>query len=563
MKVRNYNIYFHTHTVSGIIVSVLLFVIFFAGSFAFFKNEIASWQQQTPLQKNIKLPVNYLTDSLEKAGALKESNLAFYFREHSNDLNVSISKVEGKGGKGKGKPEANARKGKDGKKKKGKRGGRGEFFGYNTANGKIKDYEADYDLGEFLYRLHFFAPLNGVVSLGFPFGYYVAGIVAIFFLFALITGLLLHWDKIVSNFFLFRPKEKLKTLWTDLHTALGVVSYPFLLIFSITGAYFLVTTVLFMPGVLMLSYKGNQDKLMKDIGREELKYDFAGKPLTTKVNLESYIAMAKHSWGQDVEIRSLETKSYGDSNMHVIVNGAVPNKQRFASEGQMIMRVRDQKIIKNISPAKSASFVAATDNIMYKLHFGNFGGYLTKVMYFLFGISGCLVIISGVLIWFKARDKKHIEPAKRKFNEWLTRIYLGICLSMLPVTAAAFIAVKLQPSGGQSFIYSFYFWSWLMVAILFTCIKNRNTLSVICFFSTAFIGISIPLLNGWIGGQWIWKSIAMQHNDILAVDLLWLSISFFCAYCGIKTIKKNRTAALSQHANLKNTKLQTAKVESV
>ncbi|RYG94835.1 PepSY domain-containing protein, partial [archaeon] len=35
--------YFHTHTVSGIVISVVLFVIFFAGSFSFFRDEIINW----------------------------------------------------------------------------------------------------------------------------------------------------------------------------------------------------------------------------------------------------------------------------------------------------------------------------------------------------------------------------------------------------------------------------------------------------------------------------------------------------------------------------------------
>jgi hypothetical protein len=57
-------------------------------------------------------------------------------------------------------------------------------------------------MGEFLFRLHFMAQLNQVpIRVGIaPFGYLIAGITAFIFLFALITGLLLHWDKIVSNF---------------------------------------------------------------------------------------------------------------------------------------------------------------------------------------------------------------------------------------------------------------------------------------------------------------------------------------------------------------------------
>ena len=45
MNIRRYNIYFHTHTISGIIICALLYVIFFAGSFTFFREEISAWQK--------------------------------------------------------------------------------------------------------------------------------------------------------------------------------------------------------------------------------------------------------------------------------------------------------------------------------------------------------------------------------------------------------------------------------------------------------------------------------------------------------------------------------------
>jgi uncharacterized iron-regulated membrane protein len=67
--------------------------------------------------------------------------------------------------------------------------------------------------------------------------YYLSGFVALFFLFAIATGVLLHWQKIVSNFYLFRPREKLKTMWTDAHTSLGILGLPFQFVYAVTGAF--------------------------------------------------------------------------------------------------------------------------------------------------------------------------------------------------------------------------------------------------------------------------------------------------------------------------------------
>lgn len=35
------------------------------------------------------------------------------------------------------------------------------------------------------------------------------------------------------------------------------------------------------------------------------------------------------------------------------------------------------------------------------------------------GIISCFIIISGILIWLVARDKKSVAEKKRKFNAWI------------------------------------------------------------------------------------------------------------------------------------------------
>jgi uncharacterized iron-regulated membrane protein len=55
MSNRIYNILFHTHTISGIFISLALYVIFFAGSFSFFRDEINSWERNEPLAAGWKL----------------------------------------------------------------------------------------------------------------------------------------------------------------------------------------------------------------------------------------------------------------------------------------------------------------------------------------------------------------------------------------------------------------------------------------------------------------------------------------------------------------------------
>ncbi|MGB3468040.1 MAG: PepSY-associated TM helix domain-containing protein, partial [Cyclobacteriaceae bacterium] len=43
---RIFNILFHTHTVAGIVISFALFIIFYAGAFSLFKDELYLWENQ-------------------------------------------------------------------------------------------------------------------------------------------------------------------------------------------------------------------------------------------------------------------------------------------------------------------------------------------------------------------------------------------------------------------------------------------------------------------------------------------------------------------------------------
>ena len=50
MGKRVYNIVFHTHTISGIIISAALYVIFFTGSLSFLRDEINAWERNEPIR---------------------------------------------------------------------------------------------------------------------------------------------------------------------------------------------------------------------------------------------------------------------------------------------------------------------------------------------------------------------------------------------------------------------------------------------------------------------------------------------------------------------------------
>lgn len=524
MSNRIYNILFHTHTISGIFISLALYVIFFAGSFSFFRDEINSWERNEPLVQGWKMSdmdFDRVIDSLKTNDTLVNRDISFnqYYDEQRLSLSISPAKnLEEKGPK---------------------RRRRGTFMYLNTQDMKTYDYRSSYSLGEFLYRLHFFAQLNFYGRSG----YLLAGIVAFFFLFAVITGVLVHWKKIISNFFMFRPKASIKNLWTDAHTALGILGLPYQFIFALTGVYLIVGTTLMSPAFVKFLYEDNIEKAYDDFGFNPPSYALSGENLQSAFSINPFLKQTKEKW-PDFDIRSAHIFNYGDQNMHVKFEGKSDFDRKFASSGSITYKVSTGEIVSEENPFKDVSYIDGSRAVLQRLHFGDFGGIAVKLIYFIMGIVTCFVIISGVMIWLVARDKKHVSPAKRKFNAWLVWFYLAGCLSMYPVTAFTFLMVKLglqDPSADRvGFIFQTYFWSWLLLTLIFTFMRNNTLTNKYTLILGSVLGLLVPLANGMVTGNWLWVSWASGYSDIFLIDAFWLITSISALLIGLKIKTENQ-----------------------
>ncbi|GGA66054.1 hypothetical protein GCM10008015_03470 [Flavobacterium palustre] len=508
MNNRNYNIFFHTHTISGIVISVVLYVIFFAGSFSFFRDDIVNWErgESAVISNEIQLNYDQALKVLDTAYDLQGRKITISQSHNEKNIAVSLEAT---------KDSLATKKARE-----------GQFLYLNNATYKTSTYVESYNLGEFIYRLHFLAQIP------YPVGYYLSGFIALFFLFAIVTGVLLHWKKIISNFYVFRPKEKLKTWWTDAHTSLGILGLPFQFVYAVTGAFFMIKLLIVAPAVQFL-YQGDQDQLYKELEYTGNNYDFANQPLTKSFSINEIVAATKKNW-TDFDITRVEIQNYGDTNMHLLVEGEVTYDKKFTAIGKIVYKVANGEIVVKKDPYTSSSYLDIVKNVLYRIHFGDYGGYALKIISFVLGILTCFVIISGVMIWLVARDKKNVPEKKRRFNEGVVRIYLAICLSMFPVTAMSFIAAKVFYPLGQNNLYNVYFISWLLLSIFFILKKNNNFTNRFCLFSGSILGFIIPISNGIKTGNWFWMSFTNHQFQLFFVDVFWVILSGVTLYTAYK-----------------------------
>ncbi|WP_417444689.1 PepSY-associated TM helix domain-containing protein [Joostella sp.] len=500
MNNRSYNIFFHLHTISGIIISAALFVIFFAGSFSFFRDEIANWQKNeevAAVDKGITINIDTVIDSLENTYNLygRDLEIAKHYNERRVDINIGATKDTLAAEEDKA----------------------GAFFYLDTENFNTYNYIKSYTLGEFLYRLHFFAQIP------YPAGYYLSGFVAFFFLFAIITGVLIHWDKIISNFYIFRPRAKLKTIWTDAHTALGVIGLPFQFIYAVTGVFFMLSILMAAPSVLLL-YDGDQEQMYQDLEYTDKPVALNYNKLSSIPSVEKYISNTKEEW-KDFNITHIHVYNYGDEAMQVAIEGELDKHVEFTGTGKVIYQASTGAELYKKDPYSENTYLDGVKTAMYRLHYGDYGGFSLRIISFILGIISCFVIISGVLIWLVARDKKNVPERKRRFNRWLVNIYMAVCLGMYPITALSFIVVKVFHPINQTQLYQFYFIGWLLISVFFILKKNLYFTNKYSLISGSIIGFLIPICNGLVTKEWFWTAFINGNYQAFFIDVFWIVLA--------------------------------------
>ena len=539
MSKRIYNIFFNTHTVSGIVISVALYIIFFAGAFALFKEEIHVWEESNATNqfKDEKFNIDKALQNLDKEYTLSGRDLEIRLNYVYNNFSVFL---------GPQKDTINGQKDLENR-----------FLYVNPKSFETRTYEEQYNLGEFIYRLHFFDQLPYV-------GIYLSGFVALFFLFAIVTGVIVHWKKIISNFYQFNPKTTLKRVWTDAHTALGIIGIPYQFIFAITGAYFGLSILALIPAALL--YEGDQQKLIEDMRPDRNVIAWVSLSEKAIPSVDDYILKTEEKW-EDFNINRVFIKNYGGSNMRYEISGELSYDKRFIGTGKIIYNPFENSILEIKNPDK-LNYIEDSQRLMGRLHFGNFGGIWVKITYFILALITCFVIITGVLIWIEARNKKSMTLKQRLFTAKTGHIYLAICLSLFPVIALFFNIIKLLPEAYQNqkmnILYTWFFVVWFLVILFFRFKRDNYLTNKYTLLSGSILGFLVPISNGIVSKNWIWNSFKNQYFEVFIIDALWLfiSVSSLLIYVKINPKIKLQSAFSKYPIDYKNIVIEETKNNS-
>lgn len=494
---RAFQVMWDTHSVCGIVIGLALYVIFFTGAFSLFVNEIREWEDPSLRTASREVPsvdaiVQPVLDTLDAHG---QDVLLQLPGPHRADL------VLGRYDESVSPAEYNSVR-------------------INPETGAVVDGDARTYVGNLLLRLHFFAQLG-------PTGTYLAGLIALFMMLALTSGVIIHLHRLFKDFFQFRPRKKLRVAWADAHKLLGTIGLPFQLMYAFTGAFYGLLGLVIVPYALLV-FDGDVEQLYELAGILPHLSPEAVDTSPASLSFDDAIARARATWpGFDVEF--IQVHDYGEPDAYAEVRGRL-NGSSLTGGGTLALHGATGDELARLDPHRPSPLDAVVQAFRV-LHFAEFGGVLLRGIFFLLAMATCAVILTGNFVWLEVR-----HGLERRINHILASLTAGVASGIVPATALLFLANKALPMAASDRTWwegMAFFASWSGCLIYAFARRHPGKAHRELLFAGGVLALLIPVANGIATGHWPWVSLRQGLTSVTGVDVTATLLGFTALVLGV------------------------------
>lgn len=421
----------NAHGWVGLIISLPLFIVFWAGAITLFHPEMMQWAQLpnytidvSAKEKQQQVSYNELIEQqIQEYSLLPDARISLQIPTEKSPylkigfrapIDTPLEKIQ---------PESQTESNEELKKIKTER----KKLLIDPYTGEIFTDHNQFGLADFLYELHY--------NLQIPQGSYIVGVITLFLFVIIITGVVVQLKNIVKNFFLYRKDQTTRSKMNDLHNVIGVISLPYAAMYAITGIMLNLLVLVQIPSVFFL-YDGDLNAISKDAGVYNFRGEASGEAAQMPV-LENFIL--DHNRQYNGIATRLTAYNYGDKNAVFQIRGLY-------NDGFNKAFTHFYEVSTNSFPPEmniSDDNVFLTGIIMlYSMHFANYAGTDMRLLYFILAIAFCGMIVAGNVLWIVKRQKKNNNPKTLAFTRGAT---LGACLGVITATAFAILLERVLP----------------------------------------------------------------------------------------------------------------------
>ncbi|MEM6933885.1 MAG: PepSY-associated TM helix domain-containing protein [Pseudomonadota bacterium] len=490
------------HGWSGTILGILLYVVVFTGAVVVFDNEIGVWSQNgatgdRALSELIDRPVRQLAREVdprfyEEVTVGKNSN---------GQLRVSFLRHQ-----------------------------------KNPATGELEDYGIiflkDLETGEMVDRYEgylrenvqsqrghalqrFFVDLHVQLYMPEPWGLYATGVLGLMMMFSVISGVLMHRHVIRDMYLPARDSIRLSSA-RDRHVLISAWSVPFGILLAFTGAFFSFAISLGVPVLAMVAFGGDQQALIESVIGLPEAVDNTPMPFAS---LDYVIADAAARAGTVPTFLLFENFGTASASLTTF-HGAAP--------GDLTgMRLGYDGVTREFMGAKPQlgqvpSVGSSIASLMGPLHFGNFAGVTSRIVWLALGAAMAYATATGLLLWVRRRAE---DQTWQKFNRSLVISLWGLPIAMMGSAVAFFLTL---PAGDPVW--------WTPAAFVITSLvvismglgktdpsaRYRWMLAGLCFVT--------PLLRMMTGGTSWSEALMTGTGEVISIDLVLILSGLWLTY---------------------------------
>jgi uncharacterized iron-regulated membrane protein len=431
------------------------------------------------------------------------------------------------------------------------------WLAYNDASGQVRQF-VDPSTGAALpdpgtwAGTRFIYPFHYMLHIRFQqIGIWLVGLASMAMLVLCISGVVIH-RKIFADFFTFRPRKQPRRMLLDLHNVTGVLGLPFHVVITLSGL--IIFWSIYFPSGWQMAYPNQQTLNVEAFGiyaRSKLN-----KPGELG-SLDAMVAETQRLWSGDTP-SSIQVRHPGDAGAYVRIARLGTNR---------VTRLTDV-----------ASFDAATGALLHHsvarrpvmnaqrfiagLHQIQFRHWMLRWVYFVLGLSGCVMIAAGYLYWLDARRKKHQQQGLSGVCvvEVLT---IGSTTGIIAATLAFFVANRLLPLGTTFAGYeraALEAWAFYLVWLAtFSHAWLRPSRAWIeqCW-GVAVFAVAAVALNWITTGDYLVRSLAHRHLwPIAGMDMMLLVAAVIAALAARK-LQRRAAGASAGAANVHSAELHPA-----
>ncbi|MEO1020808.1 MAG: PepSY-associated TM helix domain-containing protein, partial [Pseudomonadota bacterium] len=263
-----------------------------------------------------------------------------------------------------------------------------------------------------------------------PWGLYMTGILGFVMVIATVSGLILHRHIITDLFVSPRLSSRLLNS-RDRHTLAGTWSLPFGFILAFTGAFFSFALTIGVPVLAFAAFGGDTDRLIEVIQPIEIIAKSPGQV----ASIDEIIADSSARVGiapSSIRLADYNAEAFSVRVNHLPLEGGINGVSNLydGSTGKFISIAP----FVGTTPSAGSSFAS----LMGPLHFGNFGGLVSKLVWGALGAALAYVTLSGLQLWVRRRAER---PAWAWMNNTVILTGYGVPITMLGAAFGYFPAL--------------------------------------------------------------------------------------------------------------------------